>query len=64
MPHSGNYAPRLFARRPDREGFQKSDFQRAMESLFAQGKIKVEMYGDRPSRKFECIVRTDAEDDE
>lgn len=62
--HSGTYAPRIFAKRPDREDFQKADFERAMESLFAQKKIKIETYGDRPSRQFKKIVATGAEDDE
>ena len=54
---------RLFAQRPDREGHQKADFQRAMESLFVQGKIKVETHGDRPSRQFKRIVATEVEED-
>ena len=42
---AGNYAPRLFAKRPEREGFAKADFERAMEALFAEGRIKIEAYG-------------------
>ena len=35
---AGNYAPRLFARRPrdQRQGFKAADFERAMQTLFAQ----------------------------
>ena len=62
--HSGNYAPRIFAQRPDRQGFTKTDFQRAMEGLFARGKIKVETYGDRPSRQSQRIVATESAADE
>jgi RecA-family ATPase len=60
---ASNYAPRLFADRPEREGFTKQDFRRAMEGLFAQGRIRNEIYGDRPSRQFEhiAIVLTDRE---
>ena len=43
--HSGNYGPKLFAKRPGREGFNKRDFVRAMERLFSDGKIRVEEYG-------------------
>ncbi len=42
---AGNFAPRLFADRPEREGFNKADFNRAMEALFAQGRIKIKEYG-------------------
>ncbi len=40
-----NYAPRIFAERTEREGFNKADFRRAMEALFSQGQIKIEEYG-------------------
>ena len=42
---AGNYAPRLFAKRPEREGFTKTDFERAMEALFAHDRIKLIEYG-------------------
>jgi RecA-family ATPase len=42
---AGNYAPRLFASRPDRERFAKADFERAMQALFANRKIVNEDYG-------------------
>lgn len=53
--HSGNYAPKLFAKRPDREGFNKADFVKAMERLFVDSKIKVEPYG-RPGDNHQHIV--------
>lgn len=53
--HSGNFAPRRFAIRPDRQGFTKVDFATSMERLFADGKIKVESYGP-PSKHQEHIV--------
>ena len=43
--HSGNYAPLLFAERPEGRGYQKEEFRRAMEALFHAGKIRVEPYG-------------------
>jgi RecA-family ATPase len=42
---SGNYAPKLFAMRPDREGYGKADFERAMEALFADGELRNVIYG-------------------
>jgi RecA-family ATPase len=45
---AGNYAPKLFAKRPGREGFRRADFERAMEELFADGELTNASYG-RPS---------------
>jgi RecA-family ATPase len=42
---SGNYAPKLFAMRPDREGYKKADFERAMQALFARKEIMNVQYG-------------------
>jgi RecA-family ATPase len=42
---AGNYAPRLFASRPDRERFARADFERAMQALFARGEVTNEGYG-------------------
>jgi len=42
---ASNYAPRLFAKRPEREGYTKQDFERAMESLFSDREILVQEYG-------------------
>jgi RecA-family ATPase len=36
---AGNYAPRIFGLRPDRDRFGPADFARAMQALFAQRKI-------------------------
>jgi RecA-family ATPase len=52
-----NYAPKLFAMRPDRERFKQPDLERAMQSLFAAKKIRI---GDRKGadRKiYNCIIR-------
>lgn len=40
-----NYAAKAFANHPNSDGYTKSDFQKAMERLFAAGKIRVEEYG-------------------
>jgi RecA-family ATPase len=42
---ASNYAPRLFAKRPEREGYAKQDFERAMESLFSDREIRIQEYG-------------------
>jgi RecA-family ATPase len=42
--HSGNYAPKIFARHPDKDGYRVTDFERAMEALLARGAIRVETH--------------------
>ena len=59
-PNAGNYAPRLFAKRPERQGFNKADFTKAMERLFSDGKIKVSPYG-RPGDNHRHIVAVNLE---
>ena len=58
--HSGNYAPKLFAKRPDRQGFTKPDFAKAMERLFADGKIRVEEYGREHDRRRRIVAVAEA----
>ncbi|MCH9050080.1 MAG: AAA family ATPase [Proteobacteria bacterium] len=60
--HAGNYAPKLFAKRPSREGFNKADFVKAMEALFTAGKIKVEPYGP-PSKNRERLSAVPVSDE-
>jgi hypothetical protein len=38
---AGNYAPAIFARNPDRQGFKRPDFELAMNLLFKSGAIKI-----------------------
>ena len=52
---AGNYAPRFFAQQPDREGFNRTDFERAMHDLFKQKKIKRGTWPDPYRRKLPCI---------
>ena len=54
--HAGNYAPRLFADRPEREDFNKADFKRAMEALFSQSRIKIEEYGRSGDRRRRIVI--------
>ena len=42
---SGNYAPKVFASRPDRNGHSKKVFEDAMQRLLAAGTIKLIAYG-------------------
>jgi RecA-family ATPase len=60
---SGNYAPKLFSRRPDRERFQKADFAWALQALFAAGEIINEPYGRKGDERFR-IARRPQEDAE
>lgn len=53
--NAGNYAPREFGRRPDRQGFTKRDFEFAMSALFTEGRLRVEGYG-RPSDNTKHII--------
>ena len=43
-PNAGNYAPKVFARRPDREGYHAKDFERAMHRLLANTQIRMVEY--------------------
>jgi RecA-family ATPase len=47
-PTSNNYAPTLFAKRPDGEGLGKKALEAAMYRLMSSGAIRTEQYG-RPS---------------
>ena len=57
---AANYAPRLFASRPDREGYREPDFKRAMETLFARKEIVVGQYRKANRTTGDCIVRLGA----
>jgi RecA-family ATPase len=55
LSRASNYAPKLFADCPDRQGLTKRHFEPAMQSLFAQKKIHVVDYG----RKSDARQRID-----
>lgn len=59
MANAPNYAPRLFSRRPDRQGYGRKDFETAMAALFAANRIRVEEYG-RPGKWRSRIARDGA----
>ena len=55
-PSSPYYAPKAFAKRPEREGLRRGDFAAAMERLFANGAIRVATFKDgnrEPRRRIE-----------
>jgi RecA-family ATPase len=54
--HAANYAPRAFAKRPDREGYARRDFDRAMQTLFAEGKIRMSEYGYPSDRRRKIVA--------
>jgi RecA-family ATPase len=57
----GNYAPRLFSTRPERERLSRADFERAMQALFAGGAIVVGTRKDAHRRELPCIIRRPSE---
>lgn len=58
-PRSGNFAPTIFAGRPDRQGLGTTEFRRAMEALFASKQIKLSQYtGSNRSTNYTEIVPT------
>jgi RecA-family ATPase len=52
-----NYAPKLFAQRPDRESFKAADFRVAMQGLFARKEIIVATYRGPNRHEHDCIGR-------
>jgi hypothetical protein len=54
-PNAGNYAPRIFARRPDCEGYKMADLKAAMEKLFFRGEIKNAPYGSPSDQTFRIV---------
>ena len=56
-PNAGNFAPKIFAMAPDREGFDRKDFRLAMEILLHAGVIQIKAYG-APSKGWVRLVRT------
>jgi len=54
-----NFAPKLFGKRPERDGYTKADFALAMERLFFARQITMQEYG-RKSDPRRRIVRSTA----
>ncbi|HTU54975.1 MAG TPA: AAA family ATPase [Acetobacteraceae bacterium] len=62
--NSGNYAPRIFAARPDRDGYTAKDFEKAMQALFGARRIRVVEYTvkSRPRRRIARDQRPEGDD--
>jgi RecA-family ATPase len=60
---ASNYAPRAFEKLPteQRYGFRKADFERAMNALFRDRKIKNVPYGRKGDERTRIIVCSDSE---
>jgi hypothetical protein len=58
---AGNYAPKMFARHPDREGLRQADFDLAMQRLFAALTIKVGARKAADRKIYDVIVRSASE---
>jgi RecA-family ATPase len=57
--NAGNYAPTLFARRQERDGYRKQDFERAMQTLFSRSVIRIVEYGppSKTQRRIERVAK-------
>ena len=55
-PHARNYAPRFFAKNPNRQGFTRKDFEFSMERLFADGQILIEEYGRKSDMRRRIVT--------
>jgi RecA-family ATPase len=54
---AGNYAPKLFGSRPDRERYAKADFEQALQRLFAQREIANIEYGRKGDQRTRIVRR-------
>ena len=61
--HAANYGPKLFAKRPDRDGYGRREFETAMQSLFAAKRLRVAEYG-RAGKRSNRIERDTIDDGE
>ena len=50
--HAGNFAPKVFAKRPERDGYSRHDFEGAMNSLYAADRITNVRYGRQADERF------------
>ena len=53
---AGNYAPKIFAQRPERERFTKTDFAMAMQSLLACHAIVIATYKGSDRKPYDHII--------
>ncbi len=62
--HASNYAPKLLSKRPDRQGYTRSDFAAAMHSLFANNRLTNLPYGRKSDTRFRIGTPGEAEPNE
>jgi RecA-family ATPase len=55
---AGNYAPKLFSKRPDRDGFVKANFEASMYKLFAACEIVNIDYGRKHDERTRIVRRS------
>lgn len=60
-PNAGTFAPKVFAKRPDREGYGRREFDAAMHGLFAENVLTVISYKDESGRPRRRLARAPAE---
>lgn len=53
---AGNYAPRILLGLPESQGRTIGEFRRAMETLFAEGKIEIQNYQGSNRHSHRCIA--------
>ena len=62
-PNASNYAPRIFASHASAEGLEKAHFAKAMDRLFASGRVQIETYGKKTQPKERLIRVQDVSDE-
>jgi RecA-family ATPase len=62
--NAGNFAPKVFSKAPDRQGFSKRDFESAMEVLLAAGQLVVVPYGSASRGTVKLVRTTQTDPDE
>ena len=62
--NAGNYAPKLFAKQPDRDGCTRGDFEVALHDLLAADKLTTVPYGRRGDERFRLARPTPVQAEE
>jgi RecA-family ATPase len=62
-PHAHNFAPKVFAARPDRNGHTRRDFEGAMQRLLVAKKIRLENYGRKSDERRRIVLSEPVADD-
>jgi hypothetical protein len=54
--NASNFAPKTFAKRPDRQGLNRKDFDQAMHALLASGRIRLAIYGRKGDERRRIVA--------